>query len=566
MAETISGTLISRNYSNFRGVDFTSRKDEVSLNRSPDSLNMWKNYKSSNGRCIETRPDIVLLKEYTDTIFGLFFYTYNNVKHKIVHSGTNLYDEDKIIYSNMAKHKSNFFVYSYKLYIKDGNKYLVYDGETCKEVEGFIPTTTIGRTPAGGGTIHQDVNMLTGIRKNSFVADSESVDYVLDAETFDSDYAVRVWINDEEVTTGFTAHPSLGKVTFNTAPTKPDTDGKDNVIIQFKKTIEGYRDRIDKCTLLEMFDNRVFFSGNPDYPHVLFHSSLEDPTYCSDLDYYEEGTSDSKVKAIISSNNALWVFKEPSQANTTVFYHNPTLDDDYGKVYPSIHSSISTGCVSTGTNFNDDIVFFSDRGMEAISGDITTEQVLAHRSSLVDNRLLNEANYKNIVLAEYEGYLMVFVDNKVYLANSNEDYSQRARYEWFYWELDKNISSALVNDGVLYLCSEKAIYTLTNNDKEREINSFWTTLEDEFKYPQYSKTTNKKGCVTDCEGEKITVSVKVDNGKFEKIDKYKIKKGYIVSRIKKKKWKNIQLKYSSDVPFSLYSATLESYIGSYVKR
>ena len=28
-----------------------------------------------------------------------------------------------------------------------------------------------------------------------------------------------------------------------------------------------------------------------------------------------------------------------------------------------------------------------------------------------------------IVLAEYEGYLMVFIDNKVYLADSNEDYS-----------------------------------------------------------------------------------------------------------------------------------------------
>ena len=70
---TVSGTLITRNYSKLKGVDFTSRKDEVSLNRSPDSLNMWKNYKSSSGRCIETRPDIVLHKEFEDTIFGHFF-------------------------------------------------------------------------------------------------------------------------------------------------------------------------------------------------------------------------------------------------------------------------------------------------------------------------------------------------------------------------------------------------------------------------------------------------------------------------------------------------------------
>ena len=43
MATQVSGSLITRNYANFRGVDFSNRKDEVSLHRSPDSINMWKN-------------------------------------------------------------------------------------------------------------------------------------------------------------------------------------------------------------------------------------------------------------------------------------------------------------------------------------------------------------------------------------------------------------------------------------------------------------------------------------------------------------------------------------------
>lgn len=580
MAQTVSGTLITRNYSNFRGVDFTNRKDEVAINRSPDSLNMWKNYKSNNGRCIETRPDIVLLKEYTDTIYGLFFYEYNNEIHRITHVGEKLYDNDKLVYLThttenmssmadtfMAKQKSSYFVYGKNLYIIDGTQYLVYNGETCSPVEGFIPTTTIARNPAGGGTIYQDVNMMTGLRKNSFVSDGVSVEYVLDSETFDSEYPVKVWVDGKEITQGFTTHPEEGKITFNVAPTKPLTTGQDNVIIQFRKTIEGYEERITKCTIVEQFDNRVFFSGNPDYPHVLFHSSLDDPTYFSDLDYYEEGTSDSKIKTLVSGNNALWVFKEPSQANTTVFYHNPSVDDKYGKVYPSTHSSISTGCVATGINFNDDIVFFSDRGMEAISGDVTTEQVLAHRSSLIDNKLLNERNYTELKLAEYEGYLMVFVDDKVYLADSRTITSNFREYEWYLWNFNKKITSALVKNGVLYLCSDNAIYTLTNENEEREIESYWTTLQDEFKYPQYQKTTNKRGCVIDAEGEEIVVYTRVDNDKkFEKINKYKIKKGYVVSRIKKKKWKSIQLKFYSTKPFSLYSSTLECYVGSYVKR
>ena len=72
-----SGDLILREYTKFRGVDFGHRKDEVYLYRSPDALNVWKNYKGSNGNCIETRPDLELLKNYSDTILVSFFITIN---------------------------------------------------------------------------------------------------------------------------------------------------------------------------------------------------------------------------------------------------------------------------------------------------------------------------------------------------------------------------------------------------------------------------------------------------------------------------------------------------------
>ena len=302
------------------------------------------------------------------------------------------------------------------------------------------------------------------------------------------------------------------------------------------------------------------------YPNTIFHSSLDNPRYVSDLDYYNEGLDMSKVKAMVAGNNALWVFKEPSQGNTTIFYHNPTIDSQVGKVYPSTHSNISTGCVATGINFNDDIVFFSDRGMEGISGDITTEQVVAHRSSLIDSKLLLESNYKNLILQEWEGYLLVIIGNKVYLADSNAMFTNETHneYEWFYWELSKNITFATVKDNILYLCSEDGIYTLTK--KDTEITSYWTTCEDNFKNPNMQKTTNKRGCVVDMEGKSIKVEVKTDNNQFEEIGTYQNTKGYVVPRIKKKKWKDIQIRFSSSKPFYLRSCTLESFIGSYVKR
>lgn len=565
----VSGSLITRNYKNFSGVDFSSRGDEVGINRSPDALNMWKNYSNKVGKCVETRPDIELYKKYNEYIYGIFFYEYNNAEHLIVHSGNKLYDGENQIYSDMNSHKSNFFVYESKLYILDNKNYLVYDGTEVKSVVGYIPTTSISRNPMQGGTIHEDVNLLSDYRKNTFCADGESTEYYLDAQNIDNT-GVKVWIRGEidfeEVTTGFSVDYSKGIVTFTTAPKVPLTDGQDNVIIQYKKSVQGYRKRIENCTLIELFDNRVFFSGNKDYPNVLWHCSLNDPTYVSDLDYYEEGTDDSAIKTLIAGNNALWVMKEPSQSNTTIFYHNPTIDSDYGKIYPSTHSSISTGCQTTGVNFNDTICFFSDKGMEAISGDVTTEQVIAHRSSLIDNRLLNESKYDDMFLIEWAGYLLVILGNKIYLADSRTlaTINNRYEYEWFYWEFDNEISNAFVKNGILFLCFNDAIYTLTKTDAE--INSYWTTLEDEFRYPQYQKITNKKGCVVDMEGKEINVYARADKKEFKLIKKYVNTKGYVVPRIKQKKWKSIQLKFVSNKPFCLYSNTLEAYIGSYVKR
>lgn len=558
------GDLVPRVYSSFRGVDF--RGEEINLVRSPDALNVWKDYKEIDS--IRTRPEIELKESFDTPIWGVFFYNVGNTEMMLIHSGTKLYKivngVRTLLYSGLNPRRSYSFIYNNIWYFKDGINYLQYDGQTIGEVVGYVPTTSIGRKPSGGGTVYEDVNMLTGIRINTFLADGESKDFYLDAQSIDADFTVIAVVNGKEVT-DFTVDTTNGKITFNTAPEAPLTDGQDNVSIKFRRTIPGYRDRINNCTLLQVFDNRVFFSGNPDYPNTVWHSSLNEPSYCSDLDFYNEGLDLSPVRAMVAGNNALWVFKEPSQANTAIFYHNPVIDADYGKIYPSTHSSIATGCIGAAVNFNDDIVFFSDRGMEAINGDVTTEQVIAHRSSMVDRKLLAEANYSEMILEEWEGYLLVFIGKKVYLADSramftNENHNE---YEWFYWELDEEITCTMVHEGILYLGTNYGICTLT--DLTSNVLSYWTTPLDKFKNPAYQKTTNKRGCVCEATGD-ITVHVKTDKTSWELIGKYEKITDYFVSRIKRKKFKDIQLKFSSDTRFSLESATLECFIGGYIKR
>ena len=558
MADTVS-----RIYSNFRGVDF--RGEEINLVRSPDALNMWKDYKETES--IRTRPGLKLRAPSSTPIYGIF--EYNDAL--IIHSGTVLQrrttTEVATIYSKMAQNPSQAFVYNGIFYIKDGTNYLQYDGTEVKAVEGYIPTTTIARKPMGGGTKHEDVNMLSDYRINTFLSDGVSFSYFLDTMNIDTDYVPVVKVNDEVVPTSeFTVDYAEGTIIFQTTPPDiPLTDGQDNVWIQFKKAVPQYKKCILESTLVQVFDNRVFFSGNPDYPNWLWHCSLNDPSYCSDLDYYEEGKDTAAVKGMVAGNNALWVFREPSDANTTVFYHTPTIDEEYGKIYPNSHSTISTGCIGKAINFNDDIVFFSERGMEGISGDIMTEQVVAHRSSLVDRKLTAEPDYKNMILAEWEGYLLVFIGNKVYLADSRATFQNEnhIEYEWFYWEIDKAVTCACVMGGVLYLGADDGVYMLT--DKTASVNSYWTTPKDKFKNPHKLKTTNKRGCVAEATGD-IEVCAKLEDTDFEHIGTYENVTDYFVSRIKKKKFKDIQLRFASSTRFSLETVTLEAFIGGYIKR
>lgn len=597
--------LVRRIYGGFKGVDFRSK--ECNIARSPDSLNMWKNYKKQGG--IETRPRLrsVMQDFGHGTVHGLYFLN----GEYFVHAGTELFsispptkewpaDPDQWLSFDMNDAPSQGFFYGDKfgnvLYIVDGKTYRkVEHSERGEAVEGYVPTTSIARKPGryGGGTKYEDVNLLTGRRINTFRGDENEHEYYVDCESFDADSEVIVKVDGVVYDSSwYRVVPEMGLIDFgNHAPQRPGTDGQDNVSIEFCKTTPGNREKIDKCTLLQVFDNRVFFSGNPDYPNMVWHCSLNDPSYCSDLDYYQEGLDKSKVTGMVAGNNGLWVFREPSDANTTIFYHTPTQDDQYGKIYPSVHSSVSIGCIGKAINFNDDIVFFSERGMEGVSGDVTTEQVVAHRSSCVDSKMLTDGKdaYKNMNVVEWNGYLVVFIGNKAYLADSRSKFAQESHveYDWFYWEFFGDVDCAKVQDGVLYISIEGAIYALseyegdlymdyTHRDEEyavpleffeNEVENYWVTALDKFNEPNKLKTTNKRGAVVEAVGEEISVYAKTNNDSdFDLVSKFQNVTDAFAFRLKKKKFKDLQIKFYSKKKFSLETATMECFSGGYIKR
>ena len=603
-------TGIKRTYADFSGVDFLNEPTLVSITRSPDALNVWKNYRDAQGTCIETRPGYRKIAQIGNRINGIYIFSLTKA---LIHSGTVLYEWSnfpseptsetlKQLYADMNNKRSTYNKLDSKLYINDGKNYLVYDGTILKKVkdEAFVPRTTISRTAGnmGGGETLQDVNLLQPKRINSFVGDGTSKIFYLDAQNIDST-TVTVTVDNKKQTenSNFTVDRVNGKVTFNTAPSKPNLSGEDNVFITFSKTISGYEDRINKCTKALLFDNRMFFTGNPDFPNAVFHSELNNPAYISDLSYYEDGSSDSSITGMTVGNNVLWIFKNLDQNNANVFYHEPTLDLEHGKIYPTKQGNVSVGCYVDSTNFQDDIVYLSRYGLEGISTEkIDSKQAIAHRSFMVDVKMTNENNYKDAMMTEYQGYLLILVNGKIYLADSRQKYANLDSfgYEWFYWDFT-DINPILLkeyNDKLYIGTDNGSIFILEGtNDNGKTIISYWTTPMDNFGYNNQLKTTNKRGGLakiktipnglikiarrTDKSSEYKYTTRKSANGfSFESLDFRNFSfittdKSYVLYKIKEKKLNELSLKFYSDEkdkPFGIFSSTIEAFVGGYIKK
>lgn len=605
-------TGIKRTYMGFTGVDFQNEPSLVDITRSPDALNVWKNYKDTEETCIETRPGLRKIAQIGTKINGI--YVYSSTK-AIVHSGIELYEWTnfptepdgenlKKLYEDMNDTKKiSFNMVKNKLYLNDGKTYLVYDGETVKKVteaEPFVPTTTISRKAGniGGGETLQDVNILTPKRKNTFLGDGESKDFYLDAQQIDI-AEVEAIVNDVELKedTDFTVDRIKGKITFNEAPSEPNLSGYDNVVITFSKTIAGYEDRINKCNKALQFDNRIFYTGNPDYPNAVFHSELNNPQYVSDLSYYEDGSDDAQITSMVVGNNVLWIFKNLDQNNANVFYHTPALEEQQGKYYPSSQGNVELGCLSNSGNFGDDIVYLSRYGLEGITTDnLNSKQIVAHRSSLVDSKMINENDYENATLTQYKGYLLILVNDKVFLADSRQKYSKlnSFEYEWFYWDFSNANPNILkeYNDNLYIGAKNGSIFIVDGtNDNENAIISYWTTPMDNFGYNNMVKTTNKRGGLakiktipnglikvarkTDKSNEyrytteKSATGFSFNNINFANFNFITTNKSYMIYKIKEKKINELSLKFYSDEkdkPFGIYSAVIEAFVGGYVKK
>lgn len=352
--------------------------------------------------------------------------------------------------SGMNCRRSTSVIFNDNLYIVDGKGIVragQYSPSLIGESEAYIPITSGSRSPSGGMPdkgVAEAHNMLTSSFKNTFVADGTSQEYHLSQDKIDSVDSVEVYGNVISKD-AYDVEKETGVIIFKEGhvPTKPEENkfptDYPGVVVTAKKDFD-FRKNIDKCTLIAVFEDRIFLSGNPDTPNTLYWSALNEPTYFPADNHMQDGVDeDAPITGLLPVANTLMVLKGDTKQDGSVYYHTKELtgDDGYAATFPYTKGLNGIGCLGACVNFLDDPVFVSRLGVEAV-GQLSTrlERAIEHRSSLIDAKLCN-LDLSKAQLEEWNGYLVLLVEGKIFLADSRQRYTHDTgvmQYEWYYLE------------------------------------------------------------------------------------------------------------------------------------
>lgn len=510
-----------RSFSEFRGVDFSTDPTQVDARRSPAALNLISDLSGFP----EKRPGWRTVAQFPARINGLFYAVLKSgTGYFLVHSGDSLYrysdgEDPVLVGGGLADEISAGFVHAGRLFLLDGSRYSVLaEGEAGLSLLpvsniAFVPTTTIAMSPAGDGTAFEDVNLLTPFRKNSFAGTEGAKVYQLDAAGLD-DAPVTASVNGNrmEEGAGFTVNRETGAVTFSAAPgIAPNGAGVDNVVITFAKTVPGYAERINRCRCFAFFgynnDNRIFLCGDPGHKNTDWQSGLDDPTYFPDLGYTKIGSDTSAVLGYLKQRDSLIIVKEENDQDAELFLRTAALTEDGTVLFPVRQGAKGVGAISRHAfaTLRDDPLFLSESGVYAVTSDgVTDQRAVQKRSSRVDAKLCAEAGLFAAVSAVWNGYLVLCVNGRCYVADSRQKSAsgESFEYEWYYWD---NVPARvfLPLNGALFFGTESGRLARFNTDIETvsrysddgaPITARWSTKAESFGDFTVRKTLHKRGC------------------------------------------------------------------------
>ena len=476
----------------FLGADFTNDPANVDIDKSPNVLNMIRDVPGKVRKSMGYKT----IAEFTDPING--YHTMRGKTHGLVHAGKKIfygdYDDPTELYTDANNARSCSWQFGDKVCILDGKALLIWDGTTVEKAssDAKIPVTLIGGNPAGGGTSYYALNLLSPGFTEQFLGTSGTTEYHLSYTDLD-DTEVKAEILQNDGTwstlvenTDFSVDRETGVVTFNTAPGESPVTGEDNVKITAYKTVEGYADRVNKCSIGTLYGasgdlNRLFVSGNPDdeYVNYQWYSAANDPTYFPDTNYQLIGTAKSAIVgySVISSYLAVFKDKQEVEQNIVLVSSTTVSNEVTFATQTTLHGSPSI-CSDSHAYLAGEPIFLTALGVYALtSQDITGRELTNLRSFFLNGKLLDETDlekafafvYKDFYILAVNGYLYILDGLQSVQTDKSAPYSTRQFVGYFRDNVDAN--TMWEEDGALWFGSHTG-----------KVCKFYTNPDDIFSY------------------------------------------------------------------------------------
>ena len=249
------------------------------------------------------------------------------------------------------------------------------------------------------------------------------------------------------------------------------------------------------CTVATKFDERIFISGNPRLPGIVFYSghsgnNTSHPFYFSAGGYISDGGGGSDVTALLSRGDGLFVFKRGDDGEGNIFFH--TAEGEAAeRQYPISYIHKCRGNIGAAISFMGDPIFISTLGVCTPKRDVTRDFIgISCRSENIAKPLSAEP-LSDIRLDEWRGYLVVSSGGRIYLGDSRSSYStgDDIAYEWYFL----NGIGGYLSDTTVYRYSQTAKngHSLSSRPDERVSSIVYSVGNSDGGYDYYTNENGK---------------------------------------------------------------------------
>lgn len=381
------------------------------------------------------------------------------------------------------------------------------------EDNAYVPTLTIAKAPNGGGQPYEDLNLLTPAFTEMFAGVASEKNYHMSFTNLDNTTPKAYLLNAQgewTETTAFSFNAATGVITFNNAPGVSPVSGEDNVKITAYRTVAGYSDRINKCTIGILYgvngaSDRLFVSGNPERINYDWFSGFSDLTYFPDTGYSALGTSGSAIIGYSIISNYLAAHKDWMEKDQNIILREGDLVNNQPS-FRIINTLQGAGAIApfSFAYLSTEPLFLTREGVYAVTAqDITGEKYAQNRSYFLDGKLLQEANLENAYGYTHKDMYWLCLNNVAYILDGLQPirtdpsmpYSTR-QYAGFYrtnmparvmWEQNEDLFFGTADGRICRFFTDKYALASYSDDGE-PIEAIWETPDIDGKLFYKNKT------------------------------------------------------------------------------